>query len=80
MCVCGTVIGFVETEYEVVERSESYQFTLGVVQGSLAQNLSLTVISTPITAGIYIYCSYILHSADKECVHLGLVLSVHKHY
>ena len=54
VCVCGTVIGFVETEYEVVERSESYQFTLGVVQGSLAQNLSLTVISTPITAGIYI--------------------------
>ena len=52
MCVVYTVIGFEETEYEVVERSESYQFTLEVVQGSLAQNLSLTVISTPITAGI----------------------------
>ncbi|CAI8040264.1 hypothetical protein GBAR_LOCUS22445 [Geodia barretti] len=44
------VIGFEETEYEVMERRESYQFTLAVVQGSLAQNLTLTVISTPITA------------------------------
>ena len=52
VCVCGTVIGFEETEYEVVERRESYQFTLAVVQGSLAQNLTLTIISIPITAGI----------------------------
>ena len=46
-----TVIGFNQTEYEVVESTVSYEFLLGVMTGALAQNITLTIVPTPITAG-----------------------------
>ena len=45
------MIGFEQTEYEVLESRVSYEFVLGVVTGALAQNITLTIVPTPITAG-----------------------------
>ena len=58
------VIGFDETAYELPERAESHSLAVRVLQGSLSQNLTLTVVSTPITAGIYIIIHDIHYCRD----------------
>ena len=69
------MIGFEQREYSVEERGEPYQFRLRVLQGSLGQNLTLTILSTSITAGIYTMTSYYSQCVPQRvCLHESIIV------
>ena len=46
------VIGFEQNSYRLLEQEEPHSLNVGLLRGSLSQNITVTVISTPGTAGV----------------------------